>query len=241
MTEPFPRDDWYAVAGAAGLASGAVMRARLFGEERVLWRDGEGRAHLWSNRCIHRGMRLHYGFVDGDRLACRYHGWRFGEHGACTRIPAHPDMTPPDDFRIPEYPLREAAGLLWASVGERRPDASGPAAAVGLAGFVFGRTVSLAVDAVAADDALRRSRTDRGESVAVSVHPDGMRVLSDDGGLAALAVAVQPVESGRSQLHVLVRAEPGDAAARQRAAAWGVRFRWFAENGMPADMSWGQA
>ena len=82
MAEHFPRDAWYAVGGAAMLAEGEVMSVKLFGEERVAWRGDDGESHVWHNRCIHRGMRLQFGFVDGDRLACRF-GRRFGGDAQC--------------------------------------------------------------------------------------------------------------------------------------------------------------
>ena len=117
MAENFPKDAWYAVGGAAMLAEGEVMPVKLFGEERVAWRGDDGESHVWHNRCIHRGMRLQYGFVDGDRLACRYHGWRFGGDAQCKKIPAHPTMAPPDDFRIPVFQSAEKNGLVWTTAG----------------------------------------------------------------------------------------------------------------------------
>ena len=89
MSDLFPKDSWYALGGSAALDAGAVSPACLFGEERVVWRGEDGASHVWHNQCIHRGMRLQYGFVDQNRLSCRYHGWRFGiEDGACKEIPA---------------------------------------------------------------------------------------------------------------------------------------------------------
>ena len=243
MTETFPRNDWYAIADAGGLAPGAVARARLFGKERVLWRDRDGVAHLWDNRCIHRGMRLHYGFVDSNRLACRYHGWRFGPHGACAFIPAHPAMTPPGDLRVPEYPLREAVGLLWANEGTPVADVPDPVR-FGLDpdSLVFSRTIAVRVDAAEAAAALRGARTGAGGPIEVSVHTGGLHVLANEDGNVPMVLAIQPVEPGSAQIHVLATVRPDGAtepAARRRAAAWAVRFRWYVENGRPTDMSWG--
>jgi phenylpropionate dioxygenase-like ring-hydroxylating dioxygenase large terminal subunit len=75
-------------------------------------------------------MRLQFGFVDGRTgSSCRYHGWRFGGDGKCAYIPAHPDMTPPDDFCVPAFPsAAEATGLIWTSTGDpgdSPPDLSG--------------------------------------------------------------------------------------------------------------------
>ena len=115
MSELFPKNAWYAVSGAATLAAGDVIPVQLFGEERVGWRGDNGESHVWQNQCVHRGMRLQFGFVDGDRLACRYHGWRFGGDAKCEVIPAHPDMTPPDDYCVPAFPSAEKHGLIWTT------------------------------------------------------------------------------------------------------------------------------
>lgn len=217
------------------------MRVRLFGEDRVLWRDGDGRSRLWRNRCIHRGMRLHYGFVDGNRLVCRYHGWRFGGDGKCALIPAHPAMEPPDDFRIPAFASREAAGLVWATAGA--PAEPAPPSPEG----VFCRTLALRADAADVRAALRASRyAGLGARGTAGFGPvediaDGVLSLAAPAGGETLVFALQPVEDGRSQVHVLVSpAGRTDVPnLRHHVAAWALRFRWFAENGQPADMSWG--
>ena len=67
---------WHAVTLAGGVETGTSMGTRLFGEEIVVWRDENGVAHTWEDRCPHRGMRLSMGFVRSDRIACLYHGWQ---------------------------------------------------------------------------------------------------------------------------------------------------------------------
>ena len=67
----------------------------------------------WENRCPHRGMRLSYGFVRGESLACAYHGWHYNCSGQCHYIPAHPDLSPPQSIRPKIFSVKEYAGLLW--------------------------------------------------------------------------------------------------------------------------------
>ena len=219
------------------------MPARLFGEERVLWRDGRGVSHVWHNRCIHRGMRLEYGFVDGDRLACRYHGWRFGEDARCVHIPAHPDMTPPEDFRIQACETAEAGGLIWTTVGAP----SGPPAATRLDNLHFCRTIAIAADAADIVEALPAIGfpflLGRGEPVfAHEQEAPGLLTIRSTGADApgeTLVLAVQPTAKGACQVHVLANAATDDTTAlRRHFARWARRFRWFMENGRPPDMSW---
>ena len=117
---------WHPVALSADLPPGRVTGARIAGHPVALWRDAEGRAHVWEDRCPHRGMRLSLGFVREGVLTCLYHGWRFGAEGSCRHIPAHPDLTPPETIRATMHAAAEAGGLIWASLdGEVMPPEPG--------------------------------------------------------------------------------------------------------------------
>ena len=74
--------------------------------------------HVWEDRCPHRGMRLSYGYVRADRIACLYHGWQYGTDGHCLRIPAHPEIKPPPSIMVWRHSCREALGLIFAHFGE---------------------------------------------------------------------------------------------------------------------------
>lgn len=227
-TATFSKDAWYAVAAVDAVGPGEVMPATLFGTERVLWRDADGEAHVWDNRCIHRGMRLSFGFVDGDRLCCRYHGWAFGPDSQCVRIPAHPDMTPPGDFRIPAAPSVEAGGLVWTTLD----DAAEFPGVSALDGLVFCRTVAFAADAAAVaailDDAeFALPGGGAPDGFDRSLEPGGITVIraSGENGVT-LAVALQPVGPGTCQAHVFAGPVSGDAAAlRRHFARWAQRLR----------------
>lgn len=238
MNQP-KQDNWYAIGGSAALGRGEVQPVHLFGIERVAWRGEDGESHVWHNRCIHRGMRLNYGYVDGDRLACRYHGWRFGGDGKCAYIPAHPDMTPPDDFCIPAAPSAEAGELIWTSVGT--PDGPPPDLS-SYSNLTFCRTVAInrgAGDIEAALNdasipAFAPSETDAGYS-ARELAPGLFAVEAGTG--ESLVLAVQPVNDGKTNLHVLADAEAGSediAEMRRRFSAWARRFRLQLENALPS-------
>jgi hypothetical protein len=62
-------------------------------------------------------MRLSHGFVRGEALSCIYHGWSYAVSGGCIRIPAHPDLVPPETIRVAVQQIEEAGGILWAAVG----------------------------------------------------------------------------------------------------------------------------
>ena len=63
-------------------------------------------------------MRLSHGFVRGEALSCIYHGWSYGSTGTCLRIPAHPDLEPPETIRVPIHAVAEANGLIWVALSD---------------------------------------------------------------------------------------------------------------------------
>ena len=225
MSELFPKTAWYAVSGASALAAGEVIPVQLFGEERVGWRGSDGKSHVWQNQCVHRGMRLQYGFVDGDRLACRYHGWRFGGDAKCEVIPAHPDMTPPDDYCVPAHPSAEKHGLVWTT-GEETGDV--PPKLPGGADIVFCRSIAVNVPAEHAAEIV----ADAGlPATAAGVYSGTIDI---NGVETLVVVAVQPVNAAKSQLHVLADNTSGEhdvQTLRLAAAAWAMRLRDLMEIG----------
>ena len=117
-----PAAGWYPVALSAGLERGTANGTHLFGRELVTWRDGDGAVHVWEDRCPHRGMRLSFGFVRDNRLACLYHGWTYDSAGRCVHIPAHPDQPPPAKARVTSYQARLAYDLVWVALGQPQAD-----------------------------------------------------------------------------------------------------------------------
>ena len=106
------------------LAPLQVMRCTVGQHDIAVWRSASGVPGAWENRCPHRGMRLSYGFVRGESLACAYHGWHYNRSGQCHFIPAHPELTPPQSIRPTLFSIWEHAGLLWVDT-TRKTQSSG--------------------------------------------------------------------------------------------------------------------
>ena len=113
-----PTHSWVPVALSQDLPAGTVMPARTHAGTVALWRSQSGQVAASADRCPHRGMRLSYGFVRGEALSCIYHGWSYGQTGHCLRIPAHPDLAPPETIRVATYRTHEAHGIIWVADGE---------------------------------------------------------------------------------------------------------------------------
>jgi phenylpropionate dioxygenase-like ring-hydroxylating dioxygenase large terminal subunit len=107
---------WIPIALGKDIPEGTTRSAILDGSELVIWRGSDGIAHVWEDRCPHRGMRLSFGFVRENSLNCLYHGWQYGAASQCLRIPAHPDLTVPASIRAKAYGAAETGGMVWVDL-----------------------------------------------------------------------------------------------------------------------------
>lgn len=110
-----PPTVWTPVALSRDLPAGTSTGVVCDGAEIVLWRDTAGTLHAWEDRCPHRGMKLSFGFVRGDRIACLYHGWEYGHDAVCRYIPAHPDLQVPSSIRVARHSVTERSGMAWVA------------------------------------------------------------------------------------------------------------------------------
>lgn len=109
---------WMPVALSADLPPATVIPAWTPAGSIALWRSQSGRVSASSDRCPHRGMRLSHGFVRGEALSCIYHGWSYSPAGGCVRIPAHPDLVPPETIRVAVQTVEESDGVIWVAAGQ---------------------------------------------------------------------------------------------------------------------------
>lgn len=106
---------WYPIARSEDVREGPIS-VSLLETDLVLYRAGQDIV-VAADRCPHRGMRLSLGQHRGGALVCPYHGLAFGQEGRCTHIPAHPHLTPSQQFRLSTYPAVERYGLVWTCLG----------------------------------------------------------------------------------------------------------------------------
>ena len=111
------RAHWHPVLDSAALRD-TPQAVLLLDQALVLWRDAQGQAHAWADRCPHRGARLSLGRVCEGQLECAYHGWRFAQSGRCVQVPALPDFVPPVGHSAQVFATQEAYGLIWVRLAE---------------------------------------------------------------------------------------------------------------------------
>jgi phenylpropionate dioxygenase-like ring-hydroxylating dioxygenase large terminal subunit len=112
------RHCWQPVARLEDLKEGP-QQAVLLGEALAVFLTESGKPAVVADRCAHRGASLSMGKVEGNSIQCPYHGWQWGENGACTRVPSLPDQSQiPPRARIAAFPVREQWGMVWTVLEE---------------------------------------------------------------------------------------------------------------------------
>ena len=99
-------------------ADGDPVKARLLGEDLVVFRDSEGRVGVLDEMCPHRKASLVFGRNEECGLRCLYHGWKFDVDGNCVDMSSEPPgSTLREKVKQKSYPAHEAAGFIWVWMG----------------------------------------------------------------------------------------------------------------------------
>jgi 5,5'-dehydrodivanillate O-demethylase oxygenase subunit len=117
---------WQPIYLSDKLAKATIVPIRILGEDLALYRGESGKAHVVANECRHRLTRLSTGWVEGDTIRCRYHGWRYDESGQCVEQPAEPKPFCASVQKLASYPTHEAHGFIFAYLGEGEAPAFRP-------------------------------------------------------------------------------------------------------------------
>ncbi|PUA19674.1 Rieske 2Fe-2S domain-containing protein [Glaciimonas sp. PCH181] len=97
---------------------GAPVKATLFGEDLVVFRDTNGRVGVMDEYCPHRRVSLVFGRNEECGLRCLYHGWKMDVEGTIIEMvsePAASNMA--SKMKHLAYRTIEWAGLVWAYMG----------------------------------------------------------------------------------------------------------------------------
>jgi len=125
------RRHWVAACLSEELeADGKPIRARVLGEDLVVFRDSKGRVGVLDEYCSHRRASLVYGRNEECGLRCLYHGWKFDVEGNVIDMASEPvDKADPCRVKQKAYPAREAGGFVWTYMGppEEMPSFEAPA------------------------------------------------------------------------------------------------------------------
>ncbi len=112
---------WIPFAQASHLVNGeGPLPVRLFGENFVAFRSGDGRIGFLDELCPHRRASLALGRSEGNGVRCIYHGWKIDVGGCVVEAPNQ--VNRPEAFmasvRVVHFPVRESGGLAWVWLGD---------------------------------------------------------------------------------------------------------------------------
>jgi 5,5'-dehydrodivanillate O-demethylase len=108
---------WQPVALSDDLVFGRPKRIKRLGTFYTLYRGEDGATRLTQDRCPHRGTSLAYGWVEGNSIRCRYHGWKFDGTGQGEDFPAE-TATYASKICLKTYPTSEYLGIIFAYLGD---------------------------------------------------------------------------------------------------------------------------
>jgi nitrite reductase/ring-hydroxylating ferredoxin subunit len=216
---------WVPVALTTSIEPGSSAGAVVNGAEIVVWRDSKSDIHVWEDRCPHRGMRMSFGFVRGDQIACLYHGWAYDTGGQCQHIPAHPDLEVPKTIKIPTYAVEERDGIVWTCLSEDA-DVAGLPETGGVASPVRSLYADCAITSVATALSAAALPDAAGLEHSASVETVLGNCFLLTAGTTKLLVACQPVGPAKTALHLsLIGQAPASAAELKAIARWAEGLR----------------
>ena len=99
---------------------GKPVRARMFGEDLVVFRNSDGAVGVLGEYCPHRGASLVFGRNEECGLRCLYHGWKFDIGGNVVEMVSEPaESGMAQKVKHKAYPAEEWAGLVWTYMGPK--------------------------------------------------------------------------------------------------------------------------
>lgn len=97
---------------------GTPVKARVLGEDLVVFRDSDGRVGVLDEKCPHRRASLVYGRNEEGGLRCLYHGWKMDIAGNVLEMVSEPASSGLiEKVKHKAYPVREWGGVVWGWFG----------------------------------------------------------------------------------------------------------------------------
>jgi 5,5'-dehydrodivanillate O-demethylase len=112
------RSFWQPLYRSEDLRRGRAVPLEIMSEKFTLYRGESGSPHIVAFRCAHRGTQLSTGWVEGEDIRCRYHGWKYDACGQCIEQPSE-SASFASKVRIASYPVKEYLGLIWGYLGQQ--------------------------------------------------------------------------------------------------------------------------
>jgi phthalate 4,5-dioxygenase len=115
------RRHWQAICliEEVGEPDGTPIRARVLGEDLVVFRNTDGDVGVMGEFCPHRRASLVYARNEHNGLRCLYHGWKMNRTGEVVEMSSEPQGSGlASKVQHKSYPTQEWGGFVWAFMGE---------------------------------------------------------------------------------------------------------------------------
>ncbi|MDF2371534.1 MAG: Rieske (2Fe-2S) protein [Rhizobiaceae bacterium] len=212
-------DRWVPVGLEAQFMPASSHPVVVDGFGLAVWRGENGAIQVWEDRCPHRGMRLSFGFVEGNSLTCLYHGWNYRQNGQCSSIPAHPDLDPPGTICTKSFVTRCHRGTVFANLA---PEPVSGFPSVDEAGWMPVRSVYLNVPEKRVREYILAGQGTLGPGF-TQTEFDNYESGPDAGDRTA--IAIQPIDDNHCAIHVTRSGRDTDIYASLKLARRLVRAR----------------
>jgi len=111
----FPLNAWY-IAGWDHQIGRHLLQRQICNKRMVLYRKQDGSAVALDDACWHRLVPLSAGKLNGDNVACPYHGLEFNGAGRCVHMPSQETLNP--SACVHSYPVIERHRFVWVWPGD---------------------------------------------------------------------------------------------------------------------------
>ncbi|MEM8920283.1 MAG: aromatic ring-hydroxylating dioxygenase subunit alpha, partial [Pseudomonadota bacterium] len=111
---PFVYNHWY-VAGTTEEFTTTPSSKILLNRSLVFYRTPAGEVVAMQDRCLHRSFPLSEGYLEDDKLVCRYHGIRYNPDGSIARIPCQKSTS---TKKLHRYPTVERGPFVFIWMGD---------------------------------------------------------------------------------------------------------------------------
>jgi 3-ketosteroid 9alpha-monooxygenase subunit A len=117
---------WHIVLFSSELKPGEVRPLHYFDRDLVAYRGESGKAAVLDAHCPHLGAHLASGEgrINGDNIACPFHGWVFDPSGRCVEIPYANKIPAKATDALKGWPVMEKNGFiaLWHDPQDGEPE-----------------------------------------------------------------------------------------------------------------------
>ena len=78
---------WHCLGVADDYRDGKLHTLNIFGSRLLAFADDSGKINVLDAHCPHMGADLSQGTLEGNRVVCPFHHWKFEGSGRCVEIP----------------------------------------------------------------------------------------------------------------------------------------------------------